>query len=581
MNPASIIPPAVRTLCLPAVVAGFLTLGPDGRGEEIQHLSITLPGGMPGMPVMGPIQPVSNGVSVTWFGPAGYYQLYEKTNANATKWNPVGGLRLTNQAILGMSHLGSIFKVSGPDARYAGARACLECHPGTHATVINTAHVGAFTNHSFAMLGGQTNASCLACHTVGYGLPTGFAVSNRNGTLTYSTHLAGVQCENCHGPAARHAANPNDFTVRPRAEIASTVCGGCHTSQGVPSQVVDGHAPYYENWISSTHRAVNDELKSSFSAGPSASNTIANCGRCHSGTVREALLKSAPLPAGHEASAIGVACSTCHDPHENHAHTNVLAGVHYFTNNLTGFYYIFTNTILGARYTNQLREPFASVHDHRTIGTLATNYDARVNVCAQCHNDRGASYLSTSRPPHHSVQYNMLLGTVGELTSGAPPNFPAAHSRIEKQCTACHMQKPAGESGHKFKLTSYEACAGCHANAENAENFADFLELFITTLSDQVKDALDQWGLTRSPEAIRSYGALAWEYENAGQLSSPDGTGHGPTRNEQSSIPANIKKARFNLYLVANDGSFGLHNGPFAITLLQAAQSWVDSELNQ
>jgi hypothetical protein len=80
---------------------------------------------------------------------------------------------------------------------------------------------------------------------------------------------------------------------------------------------------------------------------------------------------------------------------------------------------------------------------------------------------------------------------------------------------------------------------------------------------------------------IRSYGALAWEYENAGQLSSPDGTGHGPTKDEQQYIPANIKKARFNLYLVLNDGSFGTHNGPLAISLLQAAQSWVTTELNQ
>jgi hypothetical protein len=39
--------------------------------------------------------------------------------------------------------------------------------------------------------------------------------------------------------------------------------------------------------------------------------------------------------------------------------------------------------------------------------------------------------------------------------------------------------------------------------------------------------------------------------------------------------------ARFNLYLVANDRCFGAHNGPLAITLLQAAQSWVTTELNQ
>ena len=571
---------AVRTVTFLTVAAGFGGFGPGCMAEEIQHLSITLPGGMPGLPLMGPIQQVSNGVSVTWFGPAGYYQLFEKPSISATNWSPVGGLRLTNQAILSMSHTGSFFSVSGPAARYAGARACLECHPGPHATLMNTAHGGAFTNQMFVIQGGQTNASCLACHTVGYGLPTGFAVTNRNGILTYSTHLAGVQCENCHGPSARHAANPSDFTVRPRVEIAGTMCGGCHTAQSVPPSVAASHPPYYENWNSSTHHVVNDKVRAIFSGGSGSSNVIASCGSCHSGTVREALLENTPLPNGHEAGAVGVTCSTCHDPHDTHVQTNVLAGVQFFTNNLTGFDYVFTNNALGARYTNQLREPLNSLQDHRTSGRFATNYNASINGCAQCHNDRGASYQSTNAPPHPSLHYNMLLGTVGETTSGAPSNFPSAHSRIEKQCAGCHMQTPTGESGHKFTLTSYEACASCHGSAGNAQGFAGLLKSILTSLSTDVKAGLDQWGTTKSPLPIRSYGALAWEYVNAGQLSSPAGTGHGPTKDEQQYIPVNIQKARFNLYLVANDRSFGVHNGPLAITLLQAAQSWVSTELN-
>lgn len=143
------------------------------------------------------------------------------------------------------------------------------------------------------------------------------------------------------------------------------------------------------------------------------------------------------------------------------------------------------------------------------------------------------------------------------------------------------MQTPDGESGHKFTLTSYEACARCHGSAGNAQGLVDLLDSIITSLSEDVREGLDQWGTTKSPTPIRSYGALAWEYENAGKLSSPDGTGHGPTMDEQQYVPANIKKARFNLYLVANDASYGAHNGPLAIALLQAAQSWVTTELNQ
>jgi len=573
-------PQPVQAIHLLALVTSLLGAAAPGAAEQIQHLSITVPGGMPGTPMMGPIQPVSNGVSVTWFGPAGYYQLFEKSNVTASTWHALGGLRLTNQAIVSSNYLGSFFSVSGPSASYAGSRMCLNCHPGPHASVINTAHERAFTNASFVMQGGQTDPSCLSCHTVGYGLPTGFTITNRNGALVYSTHLAAVQCESCHGPAARHAANPSDFTVRPRVDIASQVCGGCHTAQSVPSRVAGYHLPYFADWNSSAHRAVTPDVLENFS-GSNPTNSISNCGRCHSGTARAALLKNAPLPNGYEAGTLGIVCSTCHDSHAVHQHSNVLAGVQFFTNQLTGFSYIFTNSALGARYTNQLREPLASLQDYHSTGNFPTNYDARINGCAQCHNDRAASYVSTRSPPHHSLQYNMLLGTVGEMLNGAPAGFPAAHSRIEKQCAGCHMQTPPGESGHKFTLTSYETCASCHGTASNGEGLVDLINSVITSLSQNLKTSLEQWGTTKSPLPIRPYGPLAWEYENAGQLSSPDGTGHGPNSDEQQHIPDNIKKARFNLYLVANDGSSGVHNGPFAITLLQAAQAWVTDELNQ
>src|SRR5262249_19184497 len=111
----------VRAVAFLTLASGFLSFGTAGAAEEIQHLSITLPGGMPGLPVMGPIQQVSNGISVTWFGPAGYYQLLEKASVTATNWRPVGGLRLTNQAILNSNHASSFFQVLGPNASYGGS----------------------------------------------------------------------------------------------------------------------------------------------------------------------------------------------------------------------------------------------------------------------------------------------------------------------------------------------------------------------------------------------------------------------------------------------------------------------------
>ena len=70
--------------------------------------------------------------------------------------------------------------------------------------------------------------------SVGYGVPTGFSSAAR------TPRLAGVQCENCHGPAANHAANPDDPTSVPRVEVAATMCGGCHANR-------------YAEWNTSDH----------------------------------------------------------------------------------------------------------------------------------------------------------------------------------------------------------------------------------------------------------------------------------------------------------------------------------------
>ncbi len=59
-----------------------------------------------------------------------------------------------------------------------------------------------------------------------------------------------------------------------------------------------------------------------------------------------------------------------------------------------------------------------------------------------------------SRAPHHSVQYNFLLGSVGELLDGPATFNPGTHAGLPSsaiysisgtfyltnQCVACHMQ---------------------------------------------------------------------------------------------------------------------------------------------
>jgi hypothetical protein len=278
-----------------------------------------------------------------------------------------------------------------------------------------------------------------------------------------------------------------------------------------------------------------------------------------------------------------VVCVVCHDPHAKHSFANVLNGVYTFTNLLTGLGTVISNTELGAVYNEQMRNPYSSTNNYSmTDGTFASQYNPNINLCAQCHNDRGASWTNWSQPPHLSLQYNMLLGTIGELTSGMRPNLPGTHSQLEKQCVGCHMQtapyqsaaKPA-ITGHGFKVQVYNACTPCHDG--QGQGLAQFVNLLVSNRVTQVKGSLDAWATNYAPQALRSYGPRAWEYANPGGLSSG---GPGPTNAAlQSLINTNIQKARFDLYSVYNDGSGGVHNPFYILTLLDTANAWVQGQM--
>ncbi len=380
-----------------------------------------------------------------------------------------------------------------------------------------------------------------------------------------------------------------DFTVLPRVELAAQVCGGCHSG--------DQH-PTFEEWQTSGHAAVVPDALQVMS---SSTNNITSCGRCHSGSARVALLHGEnPSITVAKDFNVAITCATCHDPHANHAWTNLLAGV--VTNQLDNI--VITNNEIGAVYTNQLRNPLASLQDYHAGGDFATNYNPNINICAQCHNDRGAAWTDTSRAPHHSVQYNMLLGTVGVLGTNASPYQPSTHALMEMQCAFCHMQTAAHQNGppevaaitgHNFGVTSYQACTKCHGS--NTNTIAFFVSTIQSTINSSqdfsiqnVKALLNLWAENKAPVEIQGYGDLAWEYDNAGTLSNPDGLStirgphsdsNNPALDEQKYIPDDIKKARFNLYLVLYDGSSGVHNGPYAIALLQTARDLVEGQLYQ
>lgn len=554
--------------------------------QSVQHLATTQPGGMPGLPVMGGINRLTNGVQITWDGPSGYYQVFQKSNSLGAPWLALGqATNLLRTATIARTCSNAFFRVSGPAPKYAGSKVCITCHLNVCRYETNTAHASAFNDPLFRAAGGQTNASCLACHTVGYGVTVNGAPAGFVNAAT-TPQFEGVQCENCHGPAANHAGSEDDPTIRPRAEIAATVCGGCHTANSAYT-----NPPTFEEWSSSGHATV---VPDALQVMALSTNNINNCGVCHSGSARLAFING-QNPAGTVANDYNVSltCAVCHDPHMTNA------------------------------APAQLRNPLHSTNDfHLTGAAVASvsaftnqyNANANINLCAQCHNDRGAAWTDTSRPPHHSLQYNYLLATVGEL---APfyPAYVASHAGLPgsasvsasgtfyltNQCAACHMQPDVGMGGaprHTFVVVT-NTCANCH---DVSQLPALPLTAFTPDFSNQIAstiNSLNQWAATKAPASLQTNGAVAWEYptsdglgwqlNGAGQVTGWTRTDqvvtnfNGPAAAFQSSLTnyPGIMKARFDLYLVLNDGSYGAHNYLHSMFLLDSAQYFIGQELSK
>src|SRR5205809_5024462 len=156
MNSTKLLP--AREAAAWILMAVCFVPGASASAQEIQHLSIAQPGGFPGLPIVTGIERATNGVTVTWDGPSGYYELYQKLGLTNLPWQTVGGPNLIRKANITALYGYAFFKVSGPAPRYAGAEVCADCHDDVHTRETQTPHVQAFTNALFVAQGGQTNS---------------------------------------------------------------------------------------------------------------------------------------------------------------------------------------------------------------------------------------------------------------------------------------------------------------------------------------------------------------------------------------------------------------------------------------
>lgn len=133
---------------------------------------------------------------------------------------------------------------------YVGARKCKACHLKEYNSWAETKMAKSFDDlrpgdrveaKTKAKLDPNkdytTDATCLACHTTGYGKPGGFV------DMATTPDLAGVQCEMCHGPGGtfiqkEHMSLQNKEYKKAElvkvglvGQITKAQCEGCHNAK--------------------------------------------------------------------------------------------------------------------------------------------------------------------------------------------------------------------------------------------------------------------------------------------------------------------------------------------------------------
>lgn len=412
------------------------------------------------------------------------------------------------------------------EPHYKGALSCTRACHATYDQWSQSAHAGAL--ESLRAIGMHENPACVSCHTVGsMGVDANEELDNGGFDETPIAKLAGVQCENCHGPAGDHPASG----LLP-SSLDAALCGGCHT---------DAHHPTYDEWQTSGHGA--EPLEDAAGRGA--------CVKCHNGAYSYRYLNN---PAGFANPAddtitehLSITCAVCHDPH-------------------------------GSDEPGSLREAAATdvvLPDATVIAQAGAG-----RLCMACHNGRrtptnidamiadGSAHFG----PHHSVQGDMLAGT-GAYEEVMPEGTlwaSSMHLQIQDGCVSCHTHSHEGDpengtpnyTGHDFQPT-VEACRNCHGEMDEFEDVRsdddydgdgviEGVQLEIDGLAAQLKQAITEASDTPEHEA-----ALAADFEGSFNVF-PDPI----TTVEQ-------RKAAYNYFFVEFDQSRGVHNAKYSVQLLQ------------
>jgi len=467
---------------------------------------------------------------------------------------------------------------------YVGVQVCELCHSGSelapdiYPSWSTTEHASMFTGGIDGLDGAGYSQSCIKCHTTGYDtnasalLDGGFYGIAQQDHWTFPTTLvstnfasmpqnlqnvANITCENCHGPGSEHAAAFGNTNVSnwPRLDVPMSV-GTCEQCHDAPS-----HHQYGTQWYASSH-AVTTTI-------PTTSSSAQYCVRCHT-TVGFITIISNNAAANGIVTTTNtvynpIGCQTCHEPHG----LTIPTGDNHLIRDMAS----------------------ATFGD----GTVITN-GGEGNLCMNCHHSRDGAAASnaanykaglntwaggSSFGPHDGVQGDMIEGT-NAVTYGQFIPSSAHRESVTNSCVGCHMQTTtatnaygvllAGEHTFEMSYKTYTTngsvittnkncqvgiCNQCHGGITNFDfPVEDYANLgTVLGVQDEVQALLNQLSMLLPTKTSGT---------NAGGVVQT-------SLSTSTNWSTNQLNAAYNWQFVANDGSLGVHNAPFATGILKAS----------
>jgi len=466
-----------------------------------------------------------------------------------------GGTHDTTMTFVAGNYVG----VGGFDGIAGTFPKCMTCHTS------NPTFSGIFnrwkdSKHGLAlkreMTGTNTHfgPACLKCHTTGtdhnlasvnggfddLAAANGYVYSGTPNPLKWDTlravnggilvNTANVGCEMCHGAGSQHAAAPSTANIAINYEAGA--CMRCHDSP-----------PYYRtyNQFAVTRHSVAVWSNSFAQAAASQNNSLGNCIRCHDakGYINLSYGRTTNTTGWTEANQTDLGCSMCHDPHG-------------------------TSNPASLRFTPTVGDTLGNGYNYSAVVT------GEGKLCMNCHKARRdnvtyvpAGTVNSTWGPHHSTQTDNLLGQNAAVFTSAYPTS-LAHKSTAGACVTCHMAQDT-TAANKDKVGSHTwrminpdnnynnttACKSCHGNINTFEEIIASSDYDMDGQVEPFQVEFD--GLVRTlriwlpPVGLDS---ISYTMINANNNLAE-------------------RKAYWNYQLIAYDGSRGVHNPKYAISVLQ------------